>query len=201
MKEHAKPWVPLSIDQVKSLFKNAPFEWWLAGGFALEVALGKTIRAHTDIDILLLHKSHPDLRNHLDDWDLWVANPPGSLKRWDNKTQLSSHIHDIWGRQHPKSPWQLQIMLDQSEGEFWVSRRSTSIRRPISQIGSYSPNQVPYLVPEIQLFYKAKAPRPKDLQDFKAVLPILEPKARLWLASSIAKVYGSTHPWIQQLET
>ena len=53
---------------------------------------------------------------------------------------------------------------------------------------------------EVQLFYKAKDPRPKDETDFAAALPVLDPSQRLWLSEGLALVYGQQHPWWAPLQ-
>jgi len=64
-------------------------------------------------------------------------------------------------------------MLEESSGGVWISRRDERIRRPITSIGLVTVRGIPYLAPEIQLFYKAKNQRAKDEADFAATLPIL----------------------------
>lgn len=63
-----------------------------------------------------------------------------------------------------------------------------------------SADGVPFLAPEVQLFYKAKAPLPKDEEDFDAVLPVLPEERRRWLVDAITKAYGPRpHPWTKRL--
>ena len=85
-------------------------------------------------------------------------------------------------------------MIDESSDGDWVSRRNPGIRRPIAGIGKTSTNGIPYLAPEIQLFYKAKNLRPKDETDFTAVLPSLTREQRQWLSDAITRTHGD-HPW------
>lgn len=61
-----------------------------------------------------------------------------------------------------------------------------------------SPTGIPYLAPEVQLFYKTKATRAKDETDFEAVLPLLDESQRVWLADSIAAT-APDHPWRKRL--
>ena len=89
-------------------------------------------------------------------------------------------------------------MLDEVDGETWVSRRDDRIRRPAHRIGAKSADGIPYLVPEIQLFYKAARRRPKDQQDFDAAIGILNGDQRRWLAGAVAATYGD-HPWQARL--
>ncbi|MDF3291551.1 hypothetical protein P3G67_20430 [Streptomyces sp. RB6PN23] len=72
------------------------------------------------------------------------------------------------------------------------------IRLPIERVGRTSTTGIPYLAPEVQLFYKAKAKRDKDETDFEAVLPLLDEPQRKWMAEAV-KVIAPDHPWRRRL--
>ncbi|MEE8292005.1 MAG: hypothetical protein V3R80_11020 [Candidatus Tectomicrobia bacterium] len=69
---------------------------------------------------------------------------------------LGGAVHDIWCRKTPEDDWRLQLMLDESEGLHWVSRRDEEIRAPKLEITRTTPCGVRFLAPHIQLYYKAK---------------------------------------------
>jgi hypothetical protein len=191
-------WDPATVSEVVAAFGPVAPRWWVAGGYAIELAVGYPLRPHGDIDVLLLRPDQLIVQEALAGWEWWAADPPGTLRPWRAGEVLSAEVHDIWCRPGPTLPWQIQVMLDESDGPDWVSRRSSQVRRRVDRIGTVSADGVPYLVPELQLFYKAQQPRPKDEQDFAAVLPVLEQSQRDWLAYAIARVYGS-HPWHARL--
>jgi len=199
--QRERPWQPLTIDAVKALFQNASFPWWIAGGYAIELAVGRAVRPHDDIDVLLLRHDHLAVRELLAKWDCWVADPPEALRFWAGGETLPKASHDIWCRETPDAPWRLQLMLDESDddGSLWRSRRDPRITRPIADIGSLTTAGVPYLRPEIQLLYKAKAHRPKDEIDFAASLPLLGAAEREWLRDAIALTSGQDRPWLTNL--
>ncbi len=58
--------------------------------------------------------------------------------------------------------------------------------------------RIPYLVPEIQLLYKAPGMRPKDLADFEGVLPTLSVPARVWLGRALTIAHPE-HTWLDRL--
>lgn len=89
-------------------------------------------------------------------------------------------------------------MLDESRDGEWVSRRDPRVRRPVRTLGLVSPGGIPYLAPEVQLFYKAQESRPKDEADLDAVLPTLTAGRRRWLVRAITRAYGP-HPWTGRL--
>ena len=55
-------WKSLSVAEVQLLFREAPFPWGLAGGYAIEQFLGASIREHGDIDIIVFRDDQQHLR-------------------------------------------------------------------------------------------------------------------------------------------
>lgn len=198
--EHERPWRPLTVAAVAALFREAAFPWWVAGGHAIELAVGRPVRPHGDIDVLLLRRDHLAARALLAGWDCWMADPPGMLRPWPPGETLPSTAHDVWCRQAPNGPWRFQLMLDESRGDQWHSRRDERISLAIAGIGARTDAGVPYLRPEIQLLYKAKGRRPRDETDFDAVMPLLDADQRHWLEQAMTTVYGSDHPWMPRLK-
>jgi hypothetical protein len=171
--------------------------WWIAGGFAIEAFLGRPIREHADIDVGLLHRDHLAVHRHLATWDLQCADPPGTLRTWTLGETLGPHIHDIWARRDDAGPWRFQLMLDNADGDDWICRRDPRIRRPLDDL-TFEQDGIRYLAPEIQLFYKARGQRPKDVIDFEAALPALSQDQHAWLYNALSLVHPG-HAWIAAL--
>jgi hypothetical protein len=199
-KHQLDPWEPLSVDGVAKLFSAATFPWWIAGGHAIELAAGRHVRKHSDIDVLVLRRDHESVRHCLADWDSWAVEPEGSFSEWRRGELLPQAVHDIWCRERPAGAWRLQLMLDEADGTRWQSRRDARVTRPVAELGLLDSNGIPYLAPETQLYYKAKNPRPIDEIDFSAALPVMSSRQRAWLAESITKTYGEGHRWLARLE-
>lgn len=193
-------WEPAALVEVVSLFSGLPSPWWVAGGHAIELAVGRPIREHADIDVLMLRYDQLAAQHALAGWEWWAADPPGTLRPWQPEEILPPDVHDIWCRPTSQQPWRIQIMLDEAHGADWVSRRNPRIRRPIADLGRTSADGTPYLAPEIQLFYKAKGLRQKDWIDFTATLPHLSTNQRRWLHRALTDTHG-VHPWLQPLHT
>ncbi|MET9554360.1 amino acid transporter [Streptomyces sp. NPDC006645] len=191
-------WEPAPLAEVVRLFSGLRCPWWIAGGHAIELAVGHVFRPHGDIDVLLLRRDQLAAQRVLAGWEWWAADPPGTLRPWAAGELLPAGVHDIWCRPGPGAPWRIQLMLDESQDGEWISRRDPRVRRPVHELGTASADGVPYLTPEVQLYYKAKAPRPKDEEDFTAVLPLLTGDRRDWLAGAISLAYGA-HPWLARL--
>jgi len=89
-------------------------------------------------------------------------------------------------------------MVIDTDHDQWISRRTAQIRSSLSTLGSVTRDGIPYLAPEIQLFYKARGQRPKDEVDFARTLPALDGKRREWLRESLALIHPG-HTWLAQL--
>lgn len=191
-------WEPATPAQVASLFSAMPCPWWVAGGYAIELAVGHRIRDHGDIDVMMLRPDQRHLHGALRGWECWAVDPPGVLRPWEPVEVLPPAVHDIWCRPGPDESWRIQVMLDEMNGGEWTSRRDPGVRRPLTEIREISPDGIPYLAPEIQLYYKAKHPRPKDQADFLTALPLLTAEQRGWLSEALSHSFGA-HPWQDQL--
>jgi hypothetical protein len=192
-------WEPLGPTAVKDRLQgvsDAP--WWLAGGYALELFAGRTWRSHDDIDVLVLRRHQRAIHRWLRGWQLYAADPPGYLRPWRPGEWLPPQVHDVWCRETGDSPWRIQFMLDEAEDDQWVSRRSSRVTRPVESLGLTSADGIPYLAPEIQLFYKAKSARPKDELDFDTVAPLLDAAQRDWLKDALNATHRG-HPWTSRL--
>ncbi len=193
------PWEHATPAEVAEMFSATRSPWWIAGGYAVEFAVGRRLRDHGDIDVLLLRRDQASVQEVLAGWEWWAADPPGTLRPWAAGEVLPPDVHDIWCRPAAGRPWRVRVMLDESVDDTWVSRRNPEIRRPISSLGKVTSDGIPYLTTEIQLFYKARQRRDRDEADFADALPVLDAVQRAWLADAIAETHGRDHPWLAAL--
>lgn len=184
------PWRPLTVDEVASVFKAATFTWFIAGGHALELALNSSWRDHADIDVGVRRDQLPEIHRFLADWDLHVA-AAGQLSRWEGTPlRTERHQNNIWARQDPEHPWQLDLVVGAGTDTMWRSRRDAGIQVPWDHAIRHS-GGLPHLAPQLQLLMKSKDIRPKDGVDAKVVIPRLAKADRRWLAAQLA----DDHPW------
>jgi hypothetical protein len=132
-------------------------------------------------------------------WDLHAADPPGTLRPWRRGEILPPVVQDIWCRPTALSAWALQFMLADTIGDEWVFRRDQRVRRSLAALTRRSVDGLPYVAPEVQLLFKARAsPRPKDEHDFAIAHGLLGEEARAWLDAALA-LYRPDHPWRERL--
>ncbi len=58
------PWEPLRPPAVREVLVNAPFQWWIAGAWAVDAASGHE-RHHDDIDVAVLRRDLAQVREWL----------------------------------------------------------------------------------------------------------------------------------------
>ena len=193
------PWEPLPPEAVAELLAPVEAPWWIGGGWALDLLVGGNFRAHSDVDVLILRRDQHVFRAQLDAWDLQAADPPGRLRRWVAGDPLSAHVHDVFCRPNPTAPWVFQFMIDDSDDEDWLFRRDHRIRRPVvSLAGRASRPGLSVLSPDVQLLYKSKGLRNRDVADFEMILPRLTVNERDWLRGALT-IVTPAHEWIHRL--
>lgn len=191
-------WQPLSVREIKQIFAEAPFAWGLAGGYAIEQFLGRSIREHGDIDIVVFRDDQIRVQRWLAGWQLCAADPPKQLHPWVVDEYLPFGIHDIWGHKISAGSWQLQVMLAEVEGGEWFSRRNHHIRGRREELFT-NYNDMPCIRVEVQLLFKARNIRPKDNLDFQACLPLMSNNAKRWLADQLSVCFPQGHIWSDRL--
>ena len=195
-----KNWQPLSVDEVVKLFSGLNVQWWIAGGYAIELFIGKSIRSHEDIDVLIKRDDQLIVQEYLSSWELYQATYPG-LKLWEKEEFLLGRYRDIWCRHDSNSSWKFQLILFDTDNDEWIFKRDPSIKGSLKDMGQLSKNGINYISPEIQLLYKAKPETlEKDLIDFDKTIPLLNNKAYNWLLQCLKKRFPEGHNWIKTLE-
>lgn len=194
-------WNPFSISEIKLLFDQFKFDWIIAGGWAIDLFLNTQTRTHSDVDILI-HRDHQNaLQDFLTDWDVWVADPPGALRPVVNGEYCKKGIQDIWVRKTANDPWQFQIMLYDTQNQHWVYKRDETITQDLKKAILQNDVGIKYLAPEIQLLYKSKSLREKDVLDLDNTLGNLSLVQKKWLYDSLNKVSSGLHPWLSKIKT
>jgi len=185
--------------QIARLFSTFHAPWCIAGGWGLDLYLGRQMREHGDIDLVILRRDQLLLQELLADFEIFVVDPPGALRSWMPNEYLHKPLYNIWVRRTPSGPWKIQVMLQDHTTSEWLFRRDDSIRGALEGLTMISSDGIPILRPEIQLLYKAKEIRERDRNDFEWVLPHLSSVQRHWLRGKIEQAYGLENPWLLRL--
>jgi hypothetical protein len=183
-------WQPLAPREVRDLLAGSGVRWWIAGGYALELA-GREPRPHDDVDVGIPFDDLPALRAHLAHLHLWEAHD-GALRPLLPGEELREGREELWVRDDGSQPWLADVVLTPVDGDRWVFKKDARITLPLDE--AVVAGDVPYLRPEIVLLHKAHLRRAKDEADLAAVLPLLDDHARGRLDDALA-LYLPDSPW------
>jgi hypothetical protein len=176
-----EPWAPLEPEEVVDLLASFDGPWWIGGGLAIDLFVGRRTRDHADIDVVVLRDHWDRLRSVLSAWDFRVGE------------------HEVWARLGSDKPWNVEFVLEDRQDNDWVYRRQPEVRLPLREFGAMSPTGIPYERPEVVLLYKSKyADVERNLADLHAALPHLGIGARAWLAGAL-DLCSPGHPWLAEL--
>lgn len=188
-------WEDVRPGEVAEVLAGLRAPWWIAGGWALDLFLGRVTRAHGDLDVVVLRGDQRAAFAHLSGWDLRYATPEHRLVPWDGRF-LTPPLFGVWARRGP-GPWTFELLLDDAREGRWVYRRDPSVTWPLASLGGRRAG-IPYLRPELVLLLKAKAPSALDTADLCAVAPRLSSPGREWLAAALRRT-DPRHPWLGRL--
>lgn len=191
-------WDPLDPLGADAVMRSAPFPWWISGGWAIDLFIGRTTRDHADLDVGVFAADQAAVMRHLIDWELFATDPPGRLRQWNDDELLGPHVTGVWCRRDSGDPWRMQLLLNASNGGDFAYRRDPSIVLPLADAVIHTPAGIPILAPRLQLLFKAKYDRPKDNADFTSVVPLLGGADLAWLLLQLRRLHPGHH-WIERL--
>ena len=178
------PWQPETPAGVLDLLREAPFVWWVAGGWSLELG-DAPARRHEDVDVVVLRRDLDAVRDQLADWHIW-ENDSGWLRALLPGAPAHDRPEQWWVRRDAWSPWIMDMLITPTDGDDWLFKKDHRVRRPLGELVRLGSDGVPYQVPEVGLLYKAFLDRPKDVGDLERCWPVLDEAARAWLREAVA---------------
>jgi hypothetical protein len=103
-------------------------------------------------------------------------------------------VRSVWLRERGDEWWRIQANREPIADGWWRYRRDPAIALPIADATWRSP-RVRCLAPQVQLLWKAPAPRPRDDHDLAMLRDRLDGAALDWLRSSIERAHPAS-PWV-----
>jgi aminoglycoside-2''-adenylyltransferase len=199
------------LNEVKVLIEVAAalarlrVSFFIAGGWAIDLHLGRVTREHHDVDVSILRCHQSRLHESLDGWTMKKIIPHpeglanrGTLADWRPGERLEQPVHQINVYRRGETEPALQVMLEESSNEEWIYRRNPAIRMPVKRMGFHSLQGLPYLAPEIVLLFKSKHLQAHDRIDFNVALPALSSDSRIWLRAALERS-SPDHEWLAAL--
>jgi hypothetical protein len=183
---------PVTVALLMREFKP---HWFIAGGWAIDLFLGKQTREHVDIEIAIFRRDQIALQNFLRDWNLQIA-ANGELSEWKRGEYLELPAHAIHCFNDKAEPRFLEVLLNEKDGGIWQYRRNRQITKPLSELYLTTESGIRLLSPEVVLLYKSKNVRPKDELDFHTAFGHLTAKSRKWLKEALL-ICHPQHDWLE----
>ncbi|GEM48127.1 GrpB family protein [Deinococcus cellulosilyticus] len=179
------------VRQIQQVLQQTPFQWAIAGGWALDLATGKGQRHHEDIDVMVYRKEQLGLQRFLHNQG-WVLSRihKGEYFRWLEGEELPEGDHQVHATHmdHPS----MDLLFNEGDLEHWVYRRNPALTRKAAICTG--PHGIRYLAPEVVLLYKSggtAGERTKDAEDARRMFPILSASQKTWLLQQLPP----NHPW------
>lgn len=166
---------------------------------ALDLWQGSVSRPHSDIEISCFLADLPALLPLLGRFEIAIARNK-QLTTYEPGAGLPAPPFSLWLRRHGETLWDFEIVAEAQLDGQWVYRRDPSVRRALASVFIRTAAGCSIIAPEIQLLYKCKQPRDKDLLDLARYVPRLDAAARLWLRSAVAAAHPEFLPTLLDIE-
>ena len=189
------PWHP---SEAARRLAGVQAPWHVAAGWAIDLFLGGGHREHEDLEIAVPEDRFGEVADALPELEFCVPVGEGRLRPLDDARKLLEGHHQTWAREPDTGRWRLDVFREPSADGLWVCRRDERLRLPYEEVILRTDDGIPYARPELTLLFKAKHTRPRDEEDFAAVVPLLEPARRRWLAEWLERIHPG-HAWVARL--
>ncbi len=164
-------------DDAARWFAGWPGPWAVAGGWAIELFVGRRIRFHHDLEVVVARRDVRRLHDQLPGWELFFPSPAAFVP-WRRGDVFPAAENQLWCRPSSDAMWSLEVLVEEIDDGVYRYRRDPSITLPLAEAIQRTDDGVPYVAPHLQLLYKRKAMRPRDEEDFAAALPSLSDSQR-----------------------
>ena len=190
---------------VRSLLSDLTVPYWIAGGWAIDLAVGRVTRDHADVDIMLLERDEHALQTDLTQVDIQLIGRDGQPGPWPVGRRLLAGPGP--GPRRPVAgpdrlvlhsrnlPLPAEVLLASAVGASWVYYRGARcISRPLADV-TRRRDGIPFLAPEVVLLFKSRSKSDKDQRDVETALPVLSAEQRSWLQDTLEHLpRGQTAP-------
>ena len=163
-----------AVSAVCSLLSGLTVPYWIAGGWAIDLAVGQVTRDHADVDVMLLERDKHALRDDLPEDEVQITGRDKEPRRLALRSQ--------------NLLLPTEVILAEADGTFWVHRRGAyRVQRPLAGITRHR-DGIPFLAPEVVLLFKVRSKADKDQHDVETALPVLDAGQRSWLQETLKRL-------------
>jgi hypothetical protein len=187
-------WDAWSPEEAARRLGGIDVPWYVAAGWSIDLFLGAQTREHEDLEIATPATRFAEVAAALTGLEFFAIVDRIAYSV-ESEPQALIDSHQTWGLDRSAGGWRIDVFREPSDGETWICRRDDSIRLTRREHIEWTPDGIPYARPEVTLLFKAKHARPKDDDDLGAVLAVLDPSRRRYLAELLEIVHPG-HRWL-----
>lgn len=191
-------WRETSPNQLAAWMARVTVPWAFAGGWALDLWAGQQSRVHSDIEITCLRRDLSALVSALPDFEVVVAQNK-QLSAWSSAAPPPPSF-SLWLRRHGETLWDFEILSEIHDEDVWRYRRDERVALPLDRLIRQTDQGWPVIAPEVQLLYKCRQPRDKDIADLRQFWPLLDPAARAWLRQAAALAHPEAMALFEEMD-
>src|SRR5580692_1197154 len=100
-------WGALTPTDAVALLSEFRARWWIAGGWALDLFLGKVTRTHQDLDVGIFRSDTAGVVASLSGWEFFEAKD-GVLSALALDATPRAGVHSLWGKRANTAQWELE---------------------------------------------------------------------------------------------
>ncbi|MGM0867371.1 MAG: nucleotidyltransferase domain-containing protein [Bacillota bacterium] len=119
-------------ESITSLMGGFNKTWFVAGGWAIDLFIGKETREHKDIEIAVFRKDQLYLKHFLKDWEFQKVIK-GEFHPWKDEF-LELPVHEIHGANKLNGD-KIEVLLNETQESDWKFRRDFRIPTHLIQFG------------------------------------------------------------------
>lgn len=173
-------------------------DWCVVAGWAVDLALGRVTREHSDLEIAVYHPHLRAIRRHLAGYVFHSVGDGTVIRLAADEDAVADHFQH-WVLDPGAGRWRVDVMLDPGDAATWVYRRDRTLTAPRSFMWGRTSDGIRYLRPHGALLFKARHLRSKDQVDFDNCLGAMSGAERAWLADALSRLHPG-HAWVARLE-
>ncbi len=191
-------WNPWSPAELQLRLEGMGDDWYIVGGWALDLWHGYQTREHEDLECSVPFARSQHYRRALSELEFFSVND-GELSHLPSTADVQSDVWQQWGADVAAGCWRVDMMVDRGTSDQWVYKREPALRMRRTTALRATDHGIRYLAPAIVLLFKAKYTREKDNHDFLTALPLLERHERADLHNWLRMLHPY-HAWIELLD-
>lgn len=140
---------------IRPLMNGFGAPWCVAGGWALDLFLGRSTRPHADVELAVFRQDQSLLHSQFDGWTFTVS-VNGLRQTWRQGETLELPVHEIHAYSPDEPQRSIEFLLNERNAANWVFRRNRTILRPLDRAIVDTEFGMSALSPEIVVLFKAK---------------------------------------------